>query len=39
MNPNLRQIISLVLVLTIRQICASDITSQAFGGINDTVNS
>lgn len=37
MNPNLKQIISLVLVLTIRQICASDITSQAFGTINDTI--
>lgn len=37
MNSNLKQIIALVLVLTIRGICATDITSQAFGGINDTI--
>lgn len=37
MNSNLKRIISLVLVLTIRRICASDITSQAFGAINDTI--
>lgn len=37
MNPKLKQIISLVLVLTIRQICATDITPQAFGAINDTI--
>lgn len=37
MDPNLKQIISLVLVLTVRQIWASDITSQAFGEINDTI--
>lgn len=37
MNANLRQIISLVLVLTIRKICATDITSQAFGTIGDTI--
>lgn len=37
MNSNLRQIISLLLVLTIRRICASDITTQAFGDINDTI--
>lgn len=37
MDPNLKQIITLVLVLTIRQIWASDITSQAFGDINDTI--
>lgn len=37
MNANLKQIISLVLVLTIRGICGSDITSQAFGLINDSI--
>lgn len=37
MNANLRQIISLVLVLTVRGILGSDITSQAFGNINDTI--
>ncbi|XP_031634352.1 T-cell immunomodulatory protein [Contarinia nasturtii] len=37
MNSNVKQIISLLLVLTIRQVCASDITSQAFGTISDTI--
>lgn len=37
MNSNVKQIISLLLVLTIRGICASDITAQAFGAINDTI--
>lgn len=37
MNSNLKQIIALVLVLTIRTLLATDITTQAFGGINDTI--
>lgn len=37
MNANLKQIISLVLVLTIRGISSTDITSQAFGAINDSI--
>lgn len=37
MNSNIKQIISLLLVLTIRHNLASDISSQAFGAISDTI--
>lgn len=37
MNSNLKQIIALVLMLTVRGLWATDITSQAFSGINDTI--